>query len=112
MLFDSIYYNSGSGYDTSTGIFTCPRSGMYLFAIFVEAVDASPAAALVLTINGKHWLDAVSERYATGHDSTGGNILVQHIQEGDRVWVETYYHDNQDLYNGFTTFSCVLIQST
>ena len=93
-------------------IFTCPRSGIYLFYINVEAVDESLPASIAILLNGSYRVASVSERYDANHDSTGGNLMVEHIQEGDRVWVETYLRDNQDLYESFTTFSGVLIEST
>ncbi|XP_053386491.1 complement C1q and tumor necrosis factor-related protein 9A-like [Mercenaria mercenaria] len=112
IVYDNVYYNAGNAYDTSTGVFTCPRSGLYLFYINVEPFDESLPAAIAILINGSYRVDAVAERYDVGHDSTGGNMMVEHLQEGDRVWVETYEHDNQDLYKGFTSFSGVLIRST
>lgn len=108
VVFEYVFYNAGNGYDTTTGIFTCPRSGLYIFYINVEAVNGNEEAAVQLMKNGSGRVSAVSERYVDGHDSTGGNLLVEHIMEGDRVWVETYSVDNQDLFRLFTTFSGVL----
>lgn len=112
VVFQWVFYNAGNGYDTTTGIFTCPRSGLYIFYINVEAVNGQEEASVQIMKNGSGRVSAVSERYADGHDSTGGNLLVEHITEGDRVWVETYSNDNQDLFRGFTSFSGVLIGST
>jgi hypothetical protein len=112
VVYDEITYNAGNGYDKTTGIFTCPRSGMYIFFLNVEAVYGRQAAAISLQINGFSRLTAVAECMDDTHDATGSNLLVVHIVEGDRVWVMTYGNDNQDLYKGFTAFSGVLIQST
>ena len=84
-MYDKVFYNAGNGYDTNTGIFTCPRSGLYLFYINVEAVDESLPASIEIIVNGSGRVSSVAERYDANHDSTGGNLMVEHIQEGDRV---------------------------
>ncbi|KAL4239845.1 positive regulation of adiponectin secretion [Mactra antiquata] len=111
VLFDNVHYNAGSAYDPSTGVFTCPRSGMYLFSIYVSATTATEAN-IEIKINGRDYIAAVSEPILAQQDTTGGNTLVQHIQQGDSVWVETIGVNNQHLYKHYTSFSGVLIQST
>jgi hypothetical protein len=82
------------------------------FFLNVEAVYGRQEAEITLKINGSSRLSAIAESMDDSHDATGSNLLVVHIVEGDRVWVETYDDDNQDLFKGFTAFSGVLIQST
>jgi hypothetical protein len=89
-----------------------PDQGCTFFFLNVEAVYGRQAAAIELKINGFARLSAVAESMDDNHNATGSNLLVVHIVEGDRVWVETYQYDNQDLFNSFTAFSGVLIQST
>ncbi|XP_045179782.2 adiponectin-like [Mercenaria mercenaria] len=112
VIYDEVFYNAGNGYDASTGIFTAPHSGLYLFYINVEPVDETIPASVAILVNGSYRVAAVAERYDKNNDSTGSNVLAENIQEGDRVWVETYLNDNQNLFEGFTTFSGVLIEST
>ncbi|KAL4223026.1 positive regulation of adiponectin secretion [Mactra antiquata] len=114
VIYDRIYYNAGGHYDSSTGVFTCPQNGLYLFSVFVESFSASSVstATVGIVINGQQYAVAVSEPTQYGHDASGGDVLVHHLQQGDRVWVETYQHDNQDLTHAFNSFSGVLIQST
>ncbi|KAL4241049.1 hypothetical protein ACF0H5_001827 [Mactra antiquata] len=114
ILYDRIHYNAGSHYDPNTGVFTCPRSGMYLFSVFVEVHSENDIAEgnVKIMINGNSFVYAISEPSKLGHDSTGGNVLIQHLARGDRVWVETNDVNNQDLFHAFNSFSGVLIQST
>lgn len=112
IIYDQILYNAGGGYDGTTGIFTCPISGVYMFAIFVESFTLR-TAIIELVIDGNDSLiSAVSEQAVDGQDNTGGNVLIVHVVKGQRVWARTYDSDNQDIYPYFTTMSGVLIQST
>ena len=35
IVFNRILLNEGEGYDTTSGVFTCPRTGVYLATFFV-----------------------------------------------------------------------------
>ena len=65
VIFDTVYHNIGSHYSTSTGRFTAPIAGRYLFCV-VNNMGASAQADTFLTING-------SNAVGVEHDpATGG----------------------------------------
>ena len=35
IVFNQIILNEGGGYDQETGVFTCPKSGLYLITFFI-----------------------------------------------------------------------------
>lgn len=85
VIFDDIVYNKGGGYDKSTGIFTVPRSGTYLFATNVEATDAGHAHVILSHGYGALLCEALA---AKGFDNTGLCITVMYFHTGERVFVK------------------------
>lgn len=85
IVFDTVYYNYGSGYSSSTGIFTAPKSGTYLFSFNVEAKGSGSVHA-ILMVNSHLRASAIVK---SGPDMTGGNSAVVYVSTGARVWVET-----------------------
>lgn len=106
--YDYVIFNAGNGYDPSTGIFTVPLEGMYMFTYFVEALGTQ-AAEIQLIVDGMIRFPAISEPESPGNDDTGGNMVIEHLVKGQQVWIETYESENQNIFPGFTTFSGALI---
>jgi hypothetical protein len=109
IIFDYLVHYTGSTYDVSTGVFTCPTSGLYLFSVFIESHTVNTEATVTLKMEGTPYMSVVSERSDDGEDDTGGNVCLLTVNKGERVWVETYQNDKQSFWLGFTTFSGVLI---
>jgi hypothetical protein len=112
--FDQVIYNGGNGYDPQTGVFTCVKSGLYLFTMVIQAQFNVQRQDLpvALVIDGTRYAYAVSDPLEDGTDVQGVNTVVIHLNRGQRVWVETYYHDHISVFRTFSTFSGVLIQPT
>ena len=107
--FDHLNDWVGDHYDVSTGIFTCPTSGLYLFSVFIESNSVGREAVVGLMKEGIPFINVVSERFDADEDDTGGNVCLVNVNKGEQVWVETYQNDKQSFWPGFTTFSGVLI---
>lgn len=106
--YDYVIFNAGNGYDKSTGIFTVPVEGMYMFSFFVESLGTK-AAEIQLLVDGMIRFPAISDPAAQGNDDTGANMVIEHLVKGQQVWTETYESENQNIYPGFTTFHGALI---
>ncbi|KAL4221990.1 hypothetical protein ACF0H5_018036 [Mactra antiquata] len=106
IVFDEIIYNTGS-YHTSTGIFTVPKSGTYLFSLTVEGTHSKPAYASVLGYqDGEYWYG--KQIYAAkGEDVTASATFVYHLEEGKIVWSKS--RGDCEFYKLRTTFSGVLL---
>jgi hypothetical protein len=92
-------------YDLQTGVFTCPQSGLYVFSIFVDSATEQTAFVQML-IDGTPYTSAST---GGGRFETGGNLVILDVKKGSRVWVKTFYVNDQSLMPGRTTFSGVLI---
>lgn len=80
--FTTIIYNTGN-FDPSTGIFTAPESGTYLFAVNIESVT-DKKAHVVIVINRYKCAEAMTYGYL----QNGGNTCVSFLYVGYEVWVQ------------------------
>ncbi|XP_071085354.1 caprin-2-like isoform X2 [Haliotis cracherodii] len=88
LTFGTIHYNSGSGYNSTSGKFTVPVSGTYMFWTQIEMYDSNSQM--------KVWIMSKGIILAAGCVSTDSNIddatasaqAVKHLTTGDEVWVE------------------------
>lgn len=84
LIFNVVITNAGNGYNPSTGVFTSPIGGTYVF--YVSAVEYSKQYLRIDIV-----LNSVSKVRAIGVDSasyqTGTNMVVLNLQKGDSVWV-------------------------
>ena len=85
LIFNSVILNVGDGYNPSTGVFTSPVAGTYVF--YVTAVEYIKHYLVVDIV-----LNSVSKVRAFGHSNaayqTGTNMVVLNLQKGDSVWVK------------------------
>nr|XP_022293091.1 uncharacterized protein LOC111103840 isoform X3 [Crassostrea virginica] len=84
LIFNSVILNVGNGYNPSTGVFTSPVTGTYVF--YVTAVEYSKQYLMVDIV-----LNSVSKVKLLGDSEaayqTGTNMVVLNLQKGDSVWV-------------------------
>ncbi|XP_062582948.1 uncharacterized protein LOC134244708 [Saccostrea cucullata] len=82
--FPKFIYQVGGGYNPTTGVFTAPKTGLYI--IFCTNVAA--------------------------HQQSASNLVVHQLQVGDRVWIQVY--DGGHLYSNIpdTTLSVVMINGS
>lgn len=86
LKFDDVITNIGNGYDSQTGLFTAPVSGVYAFFLSAMAVDNSGDLDLVIE---KHvvLLDIVYAQGAAGFNDQGSSQVSTHLTAGEQVWV-------------------------
>ena len=96
LIFNSIILNVGNGYNPSTGVFTSPVAGTYVF--YVTAVEYLKQHLQVeIVLNSVSKVRTLS--YSDANYQTGTNMAVLNLQKGDSVWVRHIYG------NGFWTES-------
>ncbi|XP_062613199.1 uncharacterized protein LOC134274967 [Saccostrea cucullata] len=107
LVFSSVLFNQGQGYDASSGIFTAPSDGTYVFYVTITAYSSN-------TINVDIVHDRISKvrahAYGSTSHQTGTNMAVLTLKRGDKVWVQFasgggYYSDSVPV----TTFSGFMI---
>uniref|UniRef100_A0A8W8J9K8 C1q domain-containing protein n=1 Tax=Magallana gigas TaxID=29159 RepID=A0A8W8J9K8_MAGGI len=107
LIFDVVITNTGNGYNPSTGVFTSPISGTYVF--YITAVEYTTQHLAIDIV-----LNSVSKVRAYCHNSagyqTGTNMVVLKLQKGDSVWVRFAGGTGYDTEGvPLTTFSGYLI---
>uniref|UniRef100_A0A8W8JEB0 C1q domain-containing protein n=1 Tax=Magallana gigas TaxID=29159 RepID=A0A8W8JEB0_MAGGI len=92
LVFPVVIYSEGTGYNPSTGIFTAPSAGTYVFYVSVQSASRK-YIYLDIVMNGSSKVRALAY-YGGGSrvhiNQTGTNLVILHLQTGDRVWVKRY----------------------
>ncbi|XP_053372693.1 heavy metal-binding protein HIP-like [Mercenaria mercenaria] len=110
IVFDSTITNEGSGYDTSTGIFTAPVGGLYQFNIHVCARNRK-YTFVGLAVAGN--VVAAASNYDENFYSCNSVGAIVRVKSGEQVWVKcTSAASNRMLYDDkyrMNTFSGILL---
>ncbi|KAH3844833.1 complement C1q-like protein 2 [Dreissena polymorpha] len=111
ITFDDVVYNDGSHYNPSTGIFTVPVSGVYVFMFNVEvnfnSRETNREAHVDLNVNGNMRADALVSGVAA---LSGGNAAVLKVTAGDKVYVSTARYEERYYIRMYrTSFSGALL---
>lgn len=114
VMFQNTLYAVGGGYDRRTGVFTVPKSGLYIIFCNVVADRYGNFTATIM-INGSERAGVMvyygfhSYSYAY---HTGSNLIVQQLQVNDRVWIQTVIGGRVYSVNKDTIFTVVMIKSS
>jgi hypothetical protein len=88
IIFTTATTNEGSGYDTSTGIFTAPVGGLYQFVVnYCTWVKQHSALALVLSGN----VIARSNNYDAKNSACSSFSAVMRVKLTEQIWVKCLY---------------------
>ena len=108
IVFDKEEYDYGNNYNTSTGVYTVPYSGLYLIHVRVYGLNKS--ATHLIRVDG----DTVTYTYEQDPDhryQTGSTSIVLHLLAGQEVTVDPHFSgyiirgDTSWMYTSFgTTF--------
>lgn len=82
IVYDRVFLNMGNGYDSSTGVFTCPNAGTYAFLVHGVST-ATSQLNLDIYRNNNYTVSVfahVNNGYASGHQS----IILQLDQRESR----------------------------
>lgn len=113
VMFQNTLFAVGGGYDRRTGVFTVPKSGLYIIFCNVEANNGNFTAKIMINGSPKAGVMAYyGYSYNLGYH-TGSNLIVQQLQVNDRVWIQTVFRGNS-LYSIFpvdSIFTVVMIKS-
>lgn len=85
-VFKKISLNAGDAYSLSTGVFTCPVPGVYMFSVVI-AVRGSGTTVGEIRVNKDATLHAITEGSKADQDLQGTNMVIVKLIKGDRVWV-------------------------
>ncbi|CAG2255316.1 C1QL [Mytilus edulis] len=86
LVFDVMKTNEGGGYNRHTGVFTCPKTGIYVFVWVVRLGSAYHSFELM--VNNSVYGSTYLYNHATG-SSVSGTVVV-HASEGDSIYVRAH----------------------
>lgn len=111
IMYDHVFLNLGESYDTKTGIFTVPRSGVYSIAVTVynaaAAAAGSAAIGAELQVNGQAVAIIREKNDGDGEDSTSVIVALKLMAKDEvAVTLLTGFSvcDNNSHFNTFTGF--------
>ncbi|CAC5394170.1 C1QL [Mytilus coruscus] len=104
--FDDAKINVGGGYDSTTGIFTAPRNGIYIFSCTIMA-NGGGNVQFQLNKNDLLYTNGYAAKSDYGTQTV--NSLVK-LKTGDKVYIKHRTGTSQTVYgNHFSTFSGYLL---
>ncbi|XP_016414197.1 caprin-2-like isoform X2 [Sinocyclocheilus rhinocerous] len=87
--FDLLHTNLGEMFDTTTGRFTCPAAGAYVFIFHILKLAISVPLYINLMRNEEVMVSAYANDGAPDHE-TGSNHAVLQLFQGDQVWLRLH----------------------
>ncbi|KAL3888477.1 hypothetical protein ACJMK2_000844 [Sinanodonta woodiana] len=94
--YSGVLTNEGNAYNSYTGVFTCPSSGLYLISFFTSIYGIS-GAWVRLVVDDINVSDAVSRGFDPYGDDQGGNVAILRLTAGQSVWTEIQLAQNTNL---------------
>ncbi|XP_071118175.1 paramyosin-like [Haliotis cracherodii] len=88
LIFHRVFLNSGSGYNSTTGRFTAPVSGTFLFWTQLDVDQADVSLTISIhksgTSIGTGWVKTTTD----SDDEVVSVITASHVTAGEEVWVQ------------------------
>ena len=113
--FTTVETNDGDAYDVSTGKFTAPMDGSY---IFYTTVCSKASQWVLIRLKAAGRIIASTGNYHSGYSSCSSTGGMSVLSKGDQVWVEGAYSDTGAIYSSktssyptFPSFSGMLIHA-
>lgn len=98
LKFDVVRTNIGNGYHSSTGIFSVPETGVYVFTWSFLNGDTD-VHSVQLIINAEEW-GVVNSHSSSNSWMQSTGLVVAHVNKGDDVFVKTKDQSQGEIYSG------------
>ena len=109
---NQVLLNDGNHYNSFTGIFTVPQTGVYLLTFSFGVEHINDVTEVRLVVNNREIVDAGAQAIGTLQRSTSGNTAIIKLNQGESVWIESLRQDSEVVSGQgyrWTTFSGVLL---
>ncbi|XP_067284209.1 caprin-2 isoform X2 [Pseudorasbora parva] len=89
IAFDQLHTNLGDMFDTTSGRFTCPAAGTYVFIFHILKLAISVPLYVNLMRNEEVMVSAYANDGAPDHETASNHAVLQLFQ-GDQVWLRLH----------------------
>ncbi|XP_060591449.1 complement C1q-like protein 4 isoform X1 [Ruditapes philippinarum] len=89
VIFDTVITNQGEGYDSSTGIFTAPYTGLYFFSAHV-CNNGKSGVHYAIYQEGTQLTSSTQYDNNNVHSCSSVSTIAM-VNKAERVWVQTLY---------------------
>ena len=109
---NQVLLNEGNHYNTFTGIFTVPHTGIYLLTFNIGGEHINDLTQVRLMVNNRAIVDAAVQVLGSFQRVSSGNTAIIKLNIGESVWLESELKDSEAISGSryrWTTFSGVLL---
>ncbi|XP_052717940.1 cerebellin-3-like isoform X2 [Crassostrea angulata] len=103
VVFETVDLNEGLGYDASTGVFTAPSGGIYVFDWTILAWQGQ-IASTSLVVNGQYKSWSYCDDRGSKTWLPCSKMTLVKLKHGDKIWIEVI-NGTSDIHNLYTSFS-------
>ena len=116
LVMSDVILNDGKGYDASTGTFTAPISGVYMFSAVLTKSATSPTIEARISLIGSEGISSDSRAYTWNDNYVHSGIATQlyTLPAGDKVAfivLRVGGDSNEALGGKYSSFCGVLLKS-
>ena len=112
IICNQVLLNDGNHYNSYTGTFTVPQTGVYLLTFSFGIQSPNHWTEVRLVVNNREIVDAVGTVLGTFQRSSSANTAMIRLNQGESVWLENIITDSEVISEQgyrWTTFSGVLL---
>ncbi|XP_062575100.1 uncharacterized protein LOC134237033 [Saccostrea cucullata] len=91
LIFPKIIFNTGGGYNPTTGMFTGPVDGHYVFFVSVQSYSTKEIRVDIVWNGDSQVRTFANDNGDNDYYETGVNLVVLRLNQGDKVWIKRYY---------------------
>nr|QBS36528.1 C1q [Sinonovacula constricta] len=110
VVFDQVFINEGGAYSSTSGLFTCPVSGIYLFQF--HALSRESSNAWMELYHNADYIASVFAHAEQDYASAGNSAIIK-VTKGDTVYIKAVdatgypvnlYGATDEVYNTFSGY--------
>ena len=94
LIFNVIKSNNGHGLSRSSGVFTAPQSGIYVFTWTIRVLVPRSIHCVELIVNGRV-AGALASQNLAGENESDSTTVVVNVNAGEDVFLRTYWTFNK-----------------